>query len=328
MKRVILVTLAVCATACAGKSVDMAALSSPSDQVVWEAGRKALAKKEWSGARQYFKRIVDAFPQSEHQADARLATADSHFEEGGTANYVLAASSYHEFLTLYPQHPRSDYAQFRAAESYFKQRNSPDRDQTQTDKALDEYEKLLDIYPESKYVEQARSRIHECRQTLARSNYLVAYFYQRGRQAWRSAIGRYDIILKDYPDYDHLDEVLFRDAECLAAAGRYAEALPQIGRLERDYPKSSFLSEAQKLRSTFPPSFAPAAAPAAAQAPQGGAPAGQPADHQPAAQPTAQQQPPTQPGGAPKAPAAGSVVPASQDPPAQTPPPKPPGGRP
>ncbi|HXY42494.1 MAG TPA: outer membrane protein assembly factor BamD [Vicinamibacteria bacterium] len=329
MKRLVTVALALCAFACAGKSVDMAALSSPSDQVVWEAGKKAIAKKEWSSARQYFKRIVDAFPQSEHQADARLATGDSYFEEGGTANYVLAASSYHEFLTLYPQHPRSDYAQFRAAEAYFKQRNSPDRDQTHTNKALEEYEKLLDIYPESGYVEQARGRIHECRQTLARSNYLVGYFYQRGRQAWRSAIGRYETIVKDYPDYDHLDEVLFRYAECLAAAGRYAEALPQIGRLEQDYPQSSFVGEAQKLRSTFPPSFAPAAAPAAASAPQGGAtghPATQPATQQP---PSAQQQPATQPASAvpPKPPAADSVVPASQDPP-QTPPPKPPGGKP
>ncbi len=323
MKRLLLVAVAVCAVACAGKSVDMAALSSPSDQVVWEAGTKAVGKKEWSSARQYFKRIVDAFPQSPHQADARLATADSYFEEGGTANYVLAASSYHEFLTLYPQHPRSDYAEFRAAESYFKQRNSPDRDQTQTDKALEEYEKLLDIYPESKYVEQARSRIHECRQTLARSNYMVGYFYQRGRQAWRSAIGRYEIILKDYPDYDHLDEVLFRDAECLAAAGRYAEALPQIGRLERDYPQSPFLGEAQKLRSTFPPSFAPAALPAAAAATSAPPSKGGTA--------TTPSQSSGQPSGAvapAKPPAADSVVPASHDAAPPSTPPPPPGGRP
>ncbi len=308
MKRVLLVALAMGAAACAGKSVDLGALSSPSDQVVWEAGKKAISKKEWSSARQYFKRIVDAFPQSEHQAGARLATADTYFEEGGTANYVLAASSYHEFLTLYPQHPRSDYAQFRAAEAYFKQRNSPDRDQTQTDKALEEYEKLLDIYPESKYVEQARGRIHECRETLARSNYLVGYFYQRGRQAWRSAIGRYEIILKDYPDYDRLDEVLYHYAECLAAAGRYAEALPQIGRLERDYPKSSFIADAQKLRLTFPPSSTPAPPPASAPA-ASGATVGQPGA-------TAGQAAPAPA----KPPEANTGVPSTQD----TPPPPPP----
>jgi outer membrane assembly lipoprotein YfiO len=267
VKRAILLALALLAAGCGAKSVDLAALSSPSDQVVWDAGQKAIAKKEWSSARQYLKRLVDAFPQSEHQPDARLSIADSYFEEGGTANYVLAASSYHEFLTLYPQHPRSDYAQFRAAEAYFKQKNSPDRDQTQTNKALEEYEKLLDVYPQSSYVEQARNRIHECRQTLARSNYLVGYFYQRGRQAWRSAINRYETIINDYPDYDRLDEVLYRDAECLAAAGRYAEALPQIGRLQRDFPKSEFLADAERLKATFPASVPAAGNPGGAAAP-------------------------------------------------------------
>lgn len=266
MRRSLVLGAVLLVAACGSKTVDLALLSSPNDGVVWEAGQKAAAKEDWASARQYFKRIVDAFPQSEHQADARLGIADAYFEEGGTANYVLAASSYQEFLTLYPQHVRSDYAQFRAGEAHFKQRNSPDRDQTQTKEALEEYSKLLDIYPESTYVEQARARVRECRQILARSHHLVAFFYQRGRQAWRSAIGRYELILRDYPDYDRFDEVLYRYAECLAATGRYAEALPVLGRLQRDYPQSGFSSNAQRLRASFPssaPTPPPAVAPAA-----------------------------------------------------------------
>jgi len=253
--------LAALLPACGHKSIDLGALSSASDQVVWDAAQKAIERREWDNARQYLKRIVDAFPQSEHQPDARIALADSYFEEGGTASYVLAVSSYREFLTLYPQHPRSDYAQFRAAESYFKQKNSPDRDQTATHQALEEYQRLLDIYPDSKYVEETRSRIHDCRQTLARSHHLVGAFYQRGRQAWRSAISRYQTIVNDYPDYDKLDEILFRLSQCLGAAGRYGEALPLLARLEKEYPASPFVSEARKLREEFPPSSTPAAPP-------------------------------------------------------------------
>ena len=124
---------------------------------------------------------------------------------------MLAVSAYREFLTLYPQHPRSDYAQFRAAESYFKQKNSPDRDQTSTGQALEEYERLLDVYPQSQLVEQTRERIRECRQTLARSHYQVGYFYQRTRQVL--ALG--DRALRDRSSRStrttsRLDEVLFR----------------------------------------------------------------------------------------------------------------------
>jgi len=38
--------------ACASHQLDLEALSSASDQVVWEAGEKAVAKKDWESARQ------------------------------------------------------------------------------------------------------------------------------------------------------------------------------------------------------------------------------------------------------------------------------------
>jgi outer membrane protein assembly factor BamD len=264
--------------ACAGHQIDLQALSSASDQVVWEAGEKAMSKKDWESARQYFRRLIDAFPQSEHQPDARIALADSYFEEGGVGNYVLAVSSYREFLTLYPQHPKSDYAQFRAAESYFKQMNTPDRDQTATHQALEEYERLLDVYPQSTFVEPAREKIRECRQILARANYQVGYFYQKTRKSWRSAIGRYETIISEYPDFERYDEVLFRLSQCLAYSGRYAEARPPLGRLQTEFPQSPFVEEAKKLEATFPPPGVPAATPPA--------PAGPPAQGSP---PTAPQ---------------------------------------
>jgi outer membrane assembly lipoprotein YfiO len=263
VKRSALAALAalVVLPACGGKHLDLESLASGSDEIVWDAGQKAAAKHDWESARKYFKRLIDAFPQSQHQPDARIALADSYFEEGGTGNYVLAVSSYRDFLTLYPQHPRADYAQFRAGESYFKQRNSPDRDQTQTKQALEEYERLLDVYPQSSFVEQTRERIKTCRQALARAHHQVGYFYQKTRHAWRAAIGRYQTILTDYPDYEQLDEVLFRMSQCLAFAGRYAEARPQIARLRSEFPKSPWVGEADQLEATFPPS-APAAPPA------------------------------------------------------------------
>jgi outer membrane protein assembly factor BamD len=273
VKRALAAAAALLLSACAGHQLNIEALSSASDQIVWEAAQKAVARKDWESARKYFRRIIDAFPQSEHQPDARIAVADSYFEEGGTANYVLAVSSYREFLTLFPQHPKSDYAQFRAAESYFKQKNSPDRDLTPTKQALEEYERLLDVYPDSRWVEPARERIHSCRQDLARSNFMVGYFYQRTRRAWRSAISRYETLLADYPDFEKLDEVLYRLSECLGNAGRYAEARPYLARLQSEYPESSFAESAKKLEASFPPPGVPAAA---SKAPAGSTPSGQP----------------------------------------------------
>jgi outer membrane protein assembly factor BamD len=239
------------AVGCAhGGPADLATLTSNSDQVIWEAGQKALKKHDFEAARQHFKRIIEAFPQSEFGPAARLAVGDAYFQEGGTANYILAIGAYREFLTLFPSHPKSDYAQLQVAESYFKQRNGPDRDQTPTQHALEEYQRLVDIFPKSPLAEAARARITECRQSLARAEFLAGYFYQRTRQACRAAIARYEALLKDYPDYGRTDEVLFRLGECLTLTGRGAEALPHLARLLKDHPQSEYADEARRLMET------------------------------------------------------------------------------
>jgi len=244
-----------------GGEPDIATLASNSDQIIWEAGHKAFERKQWENARQHFRRIIDGFPNSQYGPAARLALADSYFGEGGTGNYVLSAGSYREFLTFYPSHARSDYAQLQVGESFFKQRNGPDRDQTATVQALEEYQRVIQFYPGSPLAQQARERVTELRQSLARAEFLAGYFYQRTREAHRAAITRYEGILRDYPEYKQLDEVLFRLAQSLSEAGRTGEALPLLDRLLKEYPASTFAPEARKLQTAL--ETAPAALPAA-----------------------------------------------------------------
>jgi outer membrane protein assembly factor BamD len=257
--------LAALLAGCSSSQPDIATLTSNSDQVIWDAGQKALAKRDYESARQHFRRIIDAFPQSQYTAEARLGMGESYVKEGGSATDLLAVAAYREFLTLYPSHPKSDFAQFQVAEAYFRMKNSPDRDQTNTEHALEEYQRLVELYSGSKYAEEARARIAEVRNSLARAEFTAGYFYQRTRLACRAAIARYESVLTDYPDYKGTDEVLFRLAECLHASGRSPEALPRLSRLLEDFPQSLFAAESRRLLAVWsalpPPPSPPAPVP-------------------------------------------------------------------
>jgi outer membrane protein assembly factor BamD len=265
-----LLACALVVSACGGTRPDIATLASNSDQVIWEAGQKAAEKKQWESARQHFKRIIEGFPQSQVGPQARLALADSYFQEGGTGNYILAVSAYREFLTFFPTHPRSDYAQFQVGESFWRQKNGPDRDQTATAEALAEFQKVLELYPESAKAEETRARIRECRQSLAHAEFLAGVFYQRTRQACRASIARYEGILNEYPDYKGLDEVLFRLSQCLCQAGRGVEAQPHLAKLQEEYPNSPLTADATAFTCetpVLPPPASPAPTPAVEAAP-------------------------------------------------------------
>jgi outer membrane protein assembly factor BamD len=258
MKKAMVVLGALLAAACAGKKQpELASFSGRSDRMVFDAAQKAAAKKDWVSAREQYRRVVDGFPNSDLGAQARLGLGDTYFREGGTANYILAISEYRQFLTLYPSHPMSDYAQFQVAECFFKQKNGPDRDQTPTKEALAEYEKVVIDHPDSKHAAAAQARMKECRYTLARAEHIVGFFYQRTRQSCHAAILRYQSLLDQYPEYAQADEVLYHLAECLVASGRNAEAGPYLQRMLDSYPESRFLPDARKLLATVPPPAAP-----------------------------------------------------------------------
>lgn len=272
---------ALLAYGCAsGGQADIATLASNSDQVIWEAGQKAAQKKQWEAARQYFKRIVDGFPQSQLGPAARLALADSHFGEGGAASSILAISEYRDFVTLYPSHPKSDYAQFRIGEAYYSQKNRADRDQTSTMHALEEYEHLIEAYPSSPYIEETRGRIAACRQSLGRAEFMAGYFYQRTRRAYRAAISRYEGILNDFADYEYIDEVLYRLSQCLIYMARSPEALPHLAKLVEVYPTSEWADEAKKLMARIaeapPPAAVASPSPEPPGPPEGPPPAASP----------------------------------------------------
>ncbi len=246
-----LFALAMSLSACGSRDPDIATLASNSDELIWQEGQKAYEKKAWENARQHFKRIIDGFPQSEYGPAARLALGDAYFGEGDTANSILAVSAYRDFLTLFPSHPRADYAQFRIGDGFYKQMNSADRDQEPTRQALAEYQRLLEAYPGTSHGEDARARIAECRRRLAQHEFHVGWFYQRTRQWCKAAIARYENVLDNFPDFAESDEVLFRLGECLARTGRGPEALPRLARLVQDYPQSAFVAQARTLMDTL-----------------------------------------------------------------------------
>ena len=129
------------------------------DQFLFTRGQEELKEEHWLAAREYFRQIVDNYPQSPHRPDAKLAVGDTYIGEDTTESLLLAINEFREFLTFYPTNPRADYAQFRLAFAYSKQMLAPDRDQTATRDAIKELQVFVDRYPNSKLMPEARKLI-------------------------------------------------------------------------------------------------------------------------------------------------------------------------
>jgi hypothetical protein len=51
------------------------------DKFLWERGGEELNKKHWLTSREYFRQLMDSYPQSQYRADAKLGLADSYLGE-------------------------------------------------------------------------------------------------------------------------------------------------------------------------------------------------------------------------------------------------------
>jgi len=164
--------------------------------------------------------------------DQKLALADALFERG---EYDKSAAEYKDFLATFAGDERSDYAQFRLAESYrldeqyalaaveyrilvsdygyseyvddaffleglclFRQADRPERDQTKSHEALNRINRFLQIFPSSPRrgeAERIRLEIHD---QLGKKDFLNAkLYYSMDRR--EAALIYFDKVIESFP---------------------------------------------------------------------------------------------------------------------------------
>lgn len=215
------------------------------DRFLFERGQEAAARRRWIQAREYFRNVVDNYPQSPFRPDAKLALGDTYIGEHTAESLVLAANEFREFLTFYPTHPRADYAQLQLARSFAEQMLAPQRDQSATKDAIREIEIFLQRYPNSRLMPEARKLERAAKDRLSQASYQVGFFYYRLRW-YPGAIDRFREVLANDPGFTNRDAVYYHLAESLYRTDKKAEALPYYERLLREFEKSEYLEEAQR----------------------------------------------------------------------------------
>ena len=231
---------------CAASSARKPPTGTPDpDKFLFERGTDALNNHKWIVAREYFRQLVDTYPQSEYRADAKLGLGDTYLGEGSAESFVLAANEYREFLSFYPTHKRADYAQFKLAMAHYYEMRKPERDQSETREAITALQTFVDRFPRSSLAEEGKQHLREAKDRLDDSDFRVGLFYFRAKW-YPGAVDRLKPLIERDPEYTRRDAVYYYLAESYVALKRDAEALPLYERLLKEYEQSEFLEASKK----------------------------------------------------------------------------------
>jgi outer membrane protein assembly factor BamD len=208
------------------------------DKVLYDKALDATKRGHFDVARLDLQTLLNTYPDSQYQMKAKLAIADSWYKEGGTAALTQAEQEYKDFITFFPNAPEAAEAQMRVGDIYFRQMDKPDRDYAKAVHAEEEYRLMLQQFPESTLVPQAKQRLREVQEVMATRETSVAAFYGTHNN-WPATIARYQTVVDTYPQFSHMDDVLIGLGDAYESEARFVRTLklPEAGkaRLEKTY---------------------------------------------------------------------------------------------
>ena len=213
-------------------------------EALFEKGKALIAKGKFEEGRKYLNHVFETYPNETLGREALLLVADSYLSQKGVKNYTEARYRYRDYLNRYPGAPRRDYARYQFALCYDKEHEKPDRDQTATREAIEQYRNLIREFPDSGYAGAGRERVRQLTDLLAEHDFAVGFFYFR-KGATASALSRFTAVEQRFPEYAGRDKLFYYEARSLERLGRRDEAKRYFGRILEEFPKSEYAKKAR-----------------------------------------------------------------------------------
>ena len=205
-------------------------LRYPSADVYYDEALKALNKGKCYRATQLFRNLLSDFPGSHYVDDAQYGMGQASF---CSRDYVTAVFEYERLLNEYPTSPFTDEARYQIGMCYYEESRDVHHDQEDTRKAIREFRRFIEDYPNSERVPDAQDRIRELKGKIAEKNLMVAENYLKWNRPM-SAVRYCELILVDYEEPDVVDRARYLLARAKRKLGELDEALQILVPLAAD----------------------------------------------------------------------------------------------
>jgi outer membrane protein assembly factor BamD len=182
--------------------------SKQPDKGLYDRAMDSMKRGRYTEARSLLETLINTYQESEYIARAKLALGDSWYAEGGTAAWTQAEAQYKDFQVFYPNMPEAAEAQLKVATIHYRQMEKADRDFGQAMRASEEYRNLIQQYPDSPLVAEAKQRLREVQEVLADRQFRIANFYYL-RENFAASQARLQSLIDSYPLYSQVDEALY-----------------------------------------------------------------------------------------------------------------------
>lgn len=208
-----------------------------------DANQALIDDKCWN-AQQLFRNLLSDFPGSHLVDDAQYGLGQAYF---CSKDFETAIFEFERLINEYPVSKFVDKARFQIGMCYYNQSRSIHHDQEETVRAIQEFTRFVEDYPNSDLAPDARKRIRDLQEKLAQKDLMIARNYLKWKNPASSEIFARRVLEK-YPDLPVLREARFVLARALHLQGDHAEALEILEDLASEASTDGLRREIEEAR--------------------------------------------------------------------------------
>ena len=185
-----------------------------SAQKLYSEAKDNLNDGDYERAVKLYETLEARYPYGPYAQQAQLEIAYAYYKDEEPISAIAACD---RFIKLHPNHPNVDYAyylkglaNFTEEQGFLSRLSSQDmseRDPKAARDAFASFKELISRFPNSKYAEDAQTRMKYLVNAISANEVHVARYYLK-REAYVAAANRAKSVVVNYPETPSIEEAL------------------------------------------------------------------------------------------------------------------------
>ena len=227
-------------------------------ELKYEKGIEYFNAGKYSKAQLLFDDVSGYYKGTERSEDVLIYLARCYM---GEKDYASAAEYYSAYTRNYPKGKNIMEASFMLGHAYYMDSPDPRLDQSQTKKAIEQYQIFVEHYPDNQYASQAYEEMEEMTNKLAEKElYSAQLYYNLGTYLGNNYLSAETVArnaIKKYPSNKYLEEfnwIILRSKYQQAVNSidemkdeRSRDALDEYYNFITEYPESKHRRDADNI---------------------------------------------------------------------------------
>lgn len=237
--------------ACASDSLDpiRSEINGWTVEQVYQEASSELAKHNWNKAIKLYEVLEATYPYGKYAQQGMLDLAYAYYNSDTPE---LAIPEIDLFIRTYPTNQNMDYALYlkgyilyysdNGLLSRFSKQDLSERDPKGLQDAYFSFAEIVNKYPDSKYVVDAKDKMNKLVNALARGELFRARHYMEIK-AYLAGINRSQLLIKNYPNTIYVEEALAMQVVAYRELGELKLSQQTQDVLRLNFPNSQYLNK-------------------------------------------------------------------------------------